>query len=297
MWLSRAGVDHRVVQEVSFLYYDAQPRKYRPASNPNNLLVQFTAKTVAPADVYGTTALSWRFRDAQKRDLVWAYVPALRRARQVSPSNRSDGFLGSDMSQDDGPFFDGKPEDFTWKLVGEKEMLRFIDPLGFKPDQASQLIPQPGGGWTLVWPKIPIMGFQDPSWRGASWAPVAAVVAKAPEWIIEGTPKDRYYLYGKIQLYIDKKTFQGAWNRKFNWQGELMSSYHVLGWPTSRDLPGAPGEHTETSGMLYRCVYNVKMDRATCVRIASEYGAGASELRIPLSPDAFDYQALMRLGK
>ncbi|NJR44255.1 hypothetical protein HC761_02160 [bacterium] len=36
-------------------------------------------------------------------------MPALRRVRAVSPANRSDGFLGSDMSQDDGPFFDGKP--------------------------------------------------------------------------------------------------------------------------------------------------------------------------------------------
>jgi len=31
---------------------------------------------------------------------------ALRRVRAVSPANRSDGFLGSDMSQDDGAFFE-----------------------------------------------------------------------------------------------------------------------------------------------------------------------------------------------
>jgi hypothetical protein len=43
-----------------------------------------------------------------KRDSSWSYVPALRRVRAVSPANRSDGFLGSDVSQDDGRFFDGK---------------------------------------------------------------------------------------------------------------------------------------------------------------------------------------------
>src|SRR6185369_16263217 len=58
-------------------------------------------------------------------DLSWAYVPALRRIRAVSPANRSDGFLGSDQSQDDGFFFDGKPEDFEWRVVGHKEGLRF----------------------------------------------------------------------------------------------------------------------------------------------------------------------------
>ena len=69
----------------------------------------------------GTAALTWRYRDASKRDSAWTYVPALRRVRAVTPSNRSDGFLGSDMSQDDGPFFDGKPEDFTWKLKEKKD--------------------------------------------------------------------------------------------------------------------------------------------------------------------------------
>ena len=33
-------------------------------------------------------------------------VPALRRVRAVSPANRSDGYLGSDISGDDGFFFD-----------------------------------------------------------------------------------------------------------------------------------------------------------------------------------------------
>jgi hypothetical protein len=32
------------------------------------------------------------------------------------------------MSQDDGPFFDGKPEDFDWTLKGEVDQLRFVDP-------------------------------------------------------------------------------------------------------------------------------------------------------------------------
>ena len=80
--------------------------------NPNNFLMQFIAAATSPADLYGTTALTWRYRDSDKRDSNWVYVPALRRVRAVSPANRSDGFLGSDMSQDDGPFFDGKPEDF-----------------------------------------------------------------------------------------------------------------------------------------------------------------------------------------
>jgi hypothetical protein len=109
VWLDRKGIDRAAVQDVYFNQYDGQPEAFRPKENPNDLLQQFLATALSPTDLHGTTALTWRYRDPKKRDSSWAFVPALRRIRQVSPSNRSDGFLGSDMSQDDGPFFDGKP--------------------------------------------------------------------------------------------------------------------------------------------------------------------------------------------
>ena len=31
-------------------------------------------------------------------------------------------------------------------------------------------------------------------------------------------------------MYIDKVTFQGAWNRKFDWKGELVNTYQVMGY-------------------------------------------------------------------
>src|SRR5262249_54788922 len=104
-WVSRTGIERAAGQDVVFLYYDGQPRHYSPPTNPDNLIFQFLALTLNPADLQGTAALSWRYKDPGKRDASWAYVPALRRVRSVSPTNRSDGFLGSDLSQDDGNFF------------------------------------------------------------------------------------------------------------------------------------------------------------------------------------------------
>ena len=116
-------------QDVYFLYYDGQPQQYSPPSNPDNLLFQFLAVHAEPGRPPGDGgARRSASRIPSKRDLSWAYVPALRRVRAVSPANRSDGFLGSDMSQDDGPFFDGKPEDFDWKVAGDSERLRLVDP-------------------------------------------------------------------------------------------------------------------------------------------------------------------------
>src|SRR4029450_4310972 len=73
-WLSRTGVQRQAVQDVYFLYYDGQPRDYSPKSNPQNRLFQFLAVTARPADLQGTAALGYRFKDPGKRDLSWAYV-------------------------------------------------------------------------------------------------------------------------------------------------------------------------------------------------------------------------------
>src|SRR5436309_3213761 len=126
--MSPASLERRLDVDVRFMYYDGVPEQERVKNNPQNFLYQQLVVVMSPNDLQGTGSLSWRYRDPQKRDSSWAYVPALRRVRAVSPANRSDGFLGSDMSQDDGPFFDGKPEDFDWKLKGEVDQLRFVDP-------------------------------------------------------------------------------------------------------------------------------------------------------------------------
>jgi hypothetical protein len=184
---------------------------------------------VSPADLQGTAALSYRYKDPTKRDNSWAYVPALRRVRAVSPANRSDGFLGSDQSQDDGFFFDGKPEDFEWKIVGHKEALRFADPDSIAGDVKRRALP--GGGWrTTAHNNERAAGFMVKDWKGVSWAPVAAALAKRKFWVLHGVPKDKYYLYGKIELWIDDTTWSGAWNRKFSWRGDLLNVYQVSGF-------------------------------------------------------------------
>src|SRR5262249_1545669 len=156
--------------DVNFLRYDGQPERYR-MKNPENFDMQFLANAMSPTDLYGTASLTWRYRDSDKRDSNWVYVPALRRVRAVSPANRSDGFLGSDMSQDDGPFFDGKPADFTWKLIGQKDMLRIVDPLSLQGKTVSVWLP--GGGWRAKWPAdLKSLGYLDPNWKGYGWAPI-----------------------------------------------------------------------------------------------------------------------------
>jgi hypothetical protein len=292
-WVSRGGLDRSSVQDVFFLYYDAQPRHYSPPENPDNLLFQFLAVTTSPADLQGTAALGYRFKDPTKRDLSWAFVPALRRIRAVSPANRSDGFLGSDQSQDDGFFFDGKPEDFTWKVVGRRDGLRFVDPDSIAGKVERQ--PLPGGGWrTIAYNNDRAAGFMVKDWKGVPWAPVAAGVAKRSFWVIEGVPKDKYYLYGKIELWIDDVTWQGAWNRKFSWQGELLNVYQVVGFAS---FPFNDKEQWWGSTFGMQLSENVKADRATASGMNGPGTEPPNDRRVPLSPTFFDYQTLQRFGK
>jgi hypothetical protein len=291
-WLSRTGVQRSAVQDVYFLYYDGQPRQYTPKSNPENLLFQFLAVTATPADIQGTAALGYRYKDPSKRDLSWAYVPALRRVRAVSPANRSDGFLGSDQSQDDGFFFDGKPEDFTWRITGHREQMRLVDPDSI--DGKIERKELPSGGWrTVAFNNDKSVGFLVKDWKGVAWAPAGAALAKRKFWVLEGVPKDKYYLYGKIELWVDDETWQGAWNRKFSWQGDLLNVYEVMGF-ASYDFNAK--ERWYGSTMAFQGSENIKADRAT---VSGQNGPGAdpaNDRRIPLDPSFFDYQTLNRFG-
>jgi hypothetical protein len=295
-WLSAKGVDRKAGQDVYFLYYDGQPRARAPRNNPENFLVQFLATTMDPVDAHGTTSLSWRYRDAEKRDALWTYVPALRRVRAVSPTNRSDGFLGSDLSQDDGMFFDGKPEEFVWKLVGDKEDLVLADP--FRQRRECVNTPLPQGGWQTDFKEVPMVGFQDPTWDGIPWAPVVQVLLRRPVWVIEGKPKDRYYLYGKIQLHIDRETYQGSWNRKFGWKGELLSTVQTNG--TGPNVTPDGGKNYFDTGVggcvVAQIAENMKLDRATVASV-NPMKKPISWTAVPLQVNFFDHATLARFGK
>jgi len=288
-------IDREIHADGYFQFYDGQAEKYR-RENPLNLQSQFLGVATFPTDLDGTASLTWRYRDPVKRDSVWAYLPALRRVRAVSPANRSDGYLGSDISGDDGFFFDGKPQEFSWKLVGRRDALRVVD-----PDSVSgpiKIDPAPKGGWeALTWDNPLMAGYQDSNWSGVSWAPINGGLAKRPVWVIEAVPKDKYYLYGKLELWIDAETWAGSWNRKFSWQGELVHVYQLM--TQANQAVGPPGpdqEYVYAGKQVWACAENFKMNRATLGGMRANPKAPFVR-RAPIDTNVFDAQALSRYGK
>lgn len=292
--LSRKGVEREIVANGWFNFLDGLPPKYRQA-NPNGLQSQFLGVTLKPADLQGTASLSWRYRDPAKRDSVWAFVPALRRVRAVSPTNRSDGYLGSDISGDDGFFFDGKPEDFEWRLVGRRDALRVVDPTTLAGNLPVAALP--GGGWSVLTDdNPPAAGYQKKEWTGLPWAPVSSALAKRPVWVVEGTPRDKYYLYGRVELWIDAETWDGSWNLKYGWNGELTHSYQSQARVNQRAGADSDPEWVSSSSTVWACAENFKMERATLGGLRADAQAPAHR-RVPVDAGMFDSMALTRFGK
>jgi uncharacterized protein DUF1329 len=289
-WIGKGGRERQAILESHMLYYEGAPPTRRPADNPLDLTSQLRAVVTSPADLNGTASLAWRFRGADRRDQSWTYVPALRRVRQVSPANRSDGFLGSDLSQDDGSFFDGKPEDFTWHLVDEREALVLADPASLAGTAARRA--RPDGSIEESWPPGQnVVGYQDGTWRGVAWAPVAPMLVRRRLWMVEAVPRDPYYLFARIEVGLDQETFQGVTSRKFDGQGALLRSLQFLLYASRPIETGGEQLILPAASMSYIAAENPKAGRATVISDAPS-GRSVHERRVPLDPDRFALEHL-----
>ncbi len=72
-----------------------------------------------PSNVKGTGFLTFDYKDPKVDDDQWLYLPALRKVRRISASDRGDYFLGTDMTYEDMKL-EGKlePADYHYKVLG-----------------------------------------------------------------------------------------------------------------------------------------------------------------------------------
>ena len=157
----------------------------------------------APVDVKGTSIMTWRYMSPETQDSTFGYIPAIRRVRQMSPANRSDAFVGSDMCLDDSNGYDGKVQAFHWKLLRRQEaIVPILDPKVQPIEQNRK------GEWsTTKRQKYVVYGYEKEGWQGAAWAPTNYVWAKRPVYVIEMHAKDPYYNYGLQYIWVDAETF------------------------------------------------------------------------------------------
>jgi hypothetical protein len=171
----------------------------RSLANPTGLERTNVLKVTAPYDVAGFAVMLWRYLDARP-DVNFSYVPTIRRVRRMSPASRSDALMGSDICLDDTAGYDGKVAVFEWKLLREQDAL-----IPFLSKDSQKLVKdQRFGGWATT-SQVPDVtyGYQVKEWQGAPWAPTNLVWVKKKVHVIEMTPKDPYYNYGRQLLWVD----------------------------------------------------------------------------------------------
>lgn len=76
-----------------------------------------------PANIKGSVFLTYDYPEADKDDDQWLYLPALRKVRRISASDRGDYFLGTDFTYEDIKLESRVSlADYTRKTLGESEV-------------------------------------------------------------------------------------------------------------------------------------------------------------------------------
>jgi hypothetical protein len=193
-WLALSGLEREITILFLEAYLTGTPGT-RETPNPKDVERYNLVSVHSPYDLAGTTIMLWRYL-SEKPDVNYSYIPAIRRVRRMTPANRSDGMLGSDMATDDAAGYDGKVPAFTWALVGQTQALASY---GFrKPLPVSKT---EKGEWEFTPDEAIRPGFQDEDTNVAAWCPLTPTYVERPVWLIEAKASDPYYNYGTQYTY------------------------------------------------------------------------------------------------
>ncbi len=161
--------------------------------------MQFTE----PFDMRGMAFVFERFRDPREPDQVNSYLPTERRVRRLSAKERSDSFVGSEMTMDDFEGFSGRILDYDWKYIGQKDVLYVTDS---KHAHSKFFGPQshiPNDQWQL---------------RRCH--------------VVESRPLYDKHPYGRKLTFFDAQTFNVAANVIFDRNDRLLKIFYTIyNWP------------------------------------------------------------------
>jgi Protein of unknown function (DUF1329) len=130
--------------------------------------------------------------DLTQPQVIYAFVPSLRRAQPVSSNARCTTYAGSDLTADEYRYgFNGNLTQVKADFVAERKMIGLLDiamPTGQFPD---------GYDMPLGWPQ--------PSWGKWQVRDIAEIsVSKLPS-------EASGYCYGKREMYIDEASYATLW--------------------------------------------------------------------------------------
>jgi hypothetical protein len=281
-WATPNGFDRSVEFGAYATWYIG--RHSGPIANPDETYLKDLIFGVAPYDIVGVSTMTWWYTDPDKWQSIWSYIPTIRRVRRVTAANTSEGLFGSTLARDDSYGWGGKIQYMNWKLAGVQDMLVPIAPSGIeKAMVADEPMPKklpskpslitnrgqipPGQVARITWsPEERVLaGYEVPGWQGAAWAPTNLKLAKRRCWVVEATPKDPYYAYGRRVLYVDKTAYWPYWVTLYDRAGEYWKT--VL-WMDK--MAYTPGRDLTVRHPFWGMGEDVRQNRASFFDVQSE---------------------------
>jgi len=256
-WVGRnTGMEREIIMDYWTYLLDGYPPA-REEPNPEQVEMHSLIIALAPYDIKGTNILLWRYRN-DRLDSTFAYVPAIRRVRRMSPANRSDSFLGSDFCVDDAWGYGGKINTFNWKLIEKKDQL-----IPIYPGPPVKLVKNDVGEWVSVSEGRHIdYGFQTEGWQGAPWWPTDGIIyINRPTYILECSAKDKYYNYGPQKMWVDA----GVYTPTYKVISDRSGAYWKVEWQALGVLENAD-KSFQTSGLANMMAFDDRSQHA-CVLI------------------------------
>jgi len=240
-WATPNGFDRSVELGAYATWYIG--RHSGPTDNPDDCYLKDMYFGTAPYDMVGVGTMEWWHTNPEQWQSIWVYVPTLRRVRRVTASNSSEGIFGSIIARDDVYGWGGKIQYMNWKLIGQQDILAVIAPSGIEKamvaeEQNPKKLPNDPTMITrrgevpmnqvarITWlPEERVqVGYEKEGWTGAAWAPTQLKLAKRTCWVVEATPKDPYYAYGRRVVYIDKSAYWAYWTTLYDRAGEYWKT-------------------------------------------------------------------------
>jgi len=191
---------------------EVDPLPTDPEYKESNIMFRARAfPWLSPQAMRGTGALRYRYVDPSRSDDAYTYDPATRRLRRLNEAIMGDAAGTLQFSFDDAEGYNPKVENYTYKFLGEKEMLAAMH-VAVVP---GNVCPYDGGG--TVCP--------------AEWE-------MRRVYVVETTPnrkKIQVELYSKHLVYIDSEADVVVYHDMYDRRGELMVNF--CNWLTYRDRP------------------------------------------------------------
>ncbi|MFO7963460.1 MAG: DUF1329 domain-containing protein [Desulfobacterales bacterium] len=174
--------------------------------------------------------LSWRYKNPQKDDDMWTYLPTLRRTLRLVSSERANPIRGTPLTWDDIFGFDGQIPKFEYKLLRTQKIMVLAH-------QNRWLHEVPGKKW-----EHPIVYAPEEPWE------------LKDSYCIEVTPKDPRYPMAKRIIWVMPENWKINYAEVFDKAGAFWKGYfqsQKLAMAKSNDVPAGkePYCFTMTSGI------------------------------------------------